>query len=126
MRTASQVCSDIDADLLMHGLGELPYWRSWTISRHLARCSRCAERQTELMSAARGMADALRSPSGLRLPAAATTVGGGWLMLATLTLIVASSILAVYVGVNQYAAWRSAHMKVNQPCLPGLRSDKCR
>ena len=126
MRTASQVCSDIDADLLMHGLGELPYWRSWTVSRHVTRCSRCARRQTELMAAARGMAETLRSPTGIRMPATATTVSGGWLMVATVVLVVATSILAVYVGINQYASYRATHTKASQPCLPGLRSDKCR
>jgi hypothetical protein len=128
MNRTAQTCTEMDTDLLMHGLGELPYWRSWAVSRHLTWCGRCRKRQDELISVSRGMAETLMPPSGgPRLTVSPVTVAGGWLMIASIVLILATSILILYVTGTRLHVGPFAHStKINRPCLPGLASDKCR
>lgn len=122
-------CANIESDLLLYSLGELPYWRSWAVSRHLAKCGSCRERQVMLAATSRQIAEALRPPGGgPRLPARPpVSVGQGWLMVASLVLVVAVGLLTVYVAETRYSAWQAARQaQQDRPCLPGLASDKCR
>ena len=109
----------------MYGLGELPYWRSWSVSLHLRRCAACRERQKSLKRASSAMAVALRPPvGGPRAGKPPVSALHGWLTIAAIvTFLAATFFTARYVAV---AYWRSHTLREDIPCRPDLPNDKCR
>lgn len=118
-------CTNASSDLLLYGLGELPYWRSWSLTLHLKRCPACRERHRQLQRVSSGLADALQpARGGPRMPKAPVAVMQGWLTIFAIILILATGTLSVHlirsVMLNAYAAGRAL------PCRPDLPNDTCR
>lgn len=121
-------CGELESDLLLYGLGELPFWRSWRVSVHLSRCPRCRRQQAELAAVAGKMSRALRPAGGAaRLPKPAVTVLQGWLAVACIVLVVAGLVVGVKLAASHLSgASPSAAAQPDIPCRPDLPSDKCR
>lgn len=121
-------CGELESDLLLHGLGELSFWRSWLVSLHLAHCSGCRRKAAELAALSGRMARALRPAGGAaRPPKPAVTVAQGWLAVACIVLVVAGLILGVrFAALRMSGSSPSAAAQQDIPCRPDLPSDKCR
>lgn len=119
-------CREIEPDLLLHGLGELRFWRSWLISVHVARCARCRRTQESLLSASGRLAAALAPPGGAaRMARPAVSVAQGWIAVACIAALIAGLLL---VGGVRAARMRSHGTAAGQdiPCRPDLPNDQCR
>jgi hypothetical protein len=121
-------CEDRESDLLLHSLGELPYWRSWIVSLHVSRCHGCRREGARMLAVSGKIARAL-SPSGgsARLARPAVTVARGWMAVACVAAAVGLLVLAGSVAVVRYRALQAqAAAQQDIPCRPDLRNDKCR
>ncbi len=124
-------CPESDGELLMHALGELPYWRSWTLSRHTNRCMACAARRAEMAKLTTRLANTLVPPSGhVRLPKESVSIYRGWLNAILACFVCVFIAILGYVAFNQNGHNPNSHLDtVNSntlPCGPSVKSDKCR
>ena len=58
-------CAKRDQDILLLQHGELSLWQRFWVSRHLATCPHCQEKQAEFARTARLLAGAIRQDGGL-------------------------------------------------------------
>jgi anti-sigma factor RsiW len=120
-------CGELESDLLLHGLGELPFWRSWRVSLHLTGCADCRQRAAGVAAVAAKMARALKPVGGAaRLPRPAVTVAQGWLAVACVVLAVVGLLLGARFVSSRVGGSQPSASQQDIPCRPDLPSDKCR
>jgi hypothetical protein len=120
-------CAEREPNLLLHGLGELPFWQSWLLSLHVERCGRCRAAQAKLLTASGRMAATLRPAGGpIRAARPAVTVAQGWLGMAALAIVVAGLLILGGIAVGRYGRGPAPAAQQDIPCRPDLPNDKCR
>ncbi len=80
------------------------------------------------MAASGRMARALTPPGGRpRAPRPPVGVTQGWLMLACIVMLLAGSLFTVRIAATHYfGSSVNRPAQGDQPCAPGLPTDKCR
>jgi len=130
-------CRNTDHDLLFLAHGELSYARRIMVQQHVRSCPRCQERLAQLTAASYQIAAAIREP---HMPAWRPRVYPPWTApLKDAPVVIALMVtISIAIGIAVTKSTSFSHgcsasvirsvpgNKVDQPCRPGLPSDRCR